>query len=509
MKKLAWLLIAALAIFVPGARGQVSVQVRDNSGGILGTFNSGTIILKCDTTMTCTVSGVTILMSPNGGSSPSGNILTFVGTAVTTNTINFSNTDPAPGTAGVNVLWQTNTGHTPNNVSAYVPPCLASGSTHAPGAVPDPGASAGTSHWLREDCSWQLLPTGFYQTIQAAGSSQTQRAKLNFLSPIIVADNSGNGSTDISIPATPVCANGGGHTAGLVPDPTSGGTSGSYLGADCAFHTLPSSGITLKTNGTNNGSQTILNLKAGSNITIADDGVGGITITSTGGGGGGTAFQSLQRQTTMIADGATTTLELLGDINSACTFTVGTVVAQVPTSANGAAVEYPPSGGPGQGLIHCGLNYVAGRNAKMNVKGYYTATGDNFGWLGLFSSFSNYLTGTRQSTPAASTGSNYEAFLIGNKQGTGGSPHWFACNGDGAADTCTDTGITQDTASHSWAIVEESGTDVLFYIDGALVATNTTHLPTSGSLMGFVESQWYTTTPYNFGLTQILIASDL
>jgi hypothetical protein len=43
--------------------------------------------------------------------------------------------------------------------------------------------------------------------------------------------------------------------------------------------------ITLKTNGVNNGSQSILNLKAGSNVTLADDGAGGVTISSTGGGG--------------------------------------------------------------------------------------------------------------------------------------------------------------------------------------------------------------------------------
>ena len=45
--------------------------------------------------------------------------------------------------------------------------------------------------------------------------------------------------------------------------------------------------ITLKTNGTDNGSQTILNLKQGANVSLSDDGVGGITISSIGGGGGG------------------------------------------------------------------------------------------------------------------------------------------------------------------------------------------------------------------------------
>ena len=45
--------------------------------------------------------------------------------------------------------------------------------------------------------------------------------------------------------------------------------------------------ITLQTNGTNNGSQTTLNLKQGSNVTLSDDGVGGVTISSIGSGGSG------------------------------------------------------------------------------------------------------------------------------------------------------------------------------------------------------------------------------
>jgi hypothetical protein len=42
--------------------------------------------------------------------------------------------------------------------------------------------------------------------------------------------------------------------------------------------------ILLKTDGVNNGSQSILNLKEGTNITISDDGVGGVTIDASGGG---------------------------------------------------------------------------------------------------------------------------------------------------------------------------------------------------------------------------------
>jgi hypothetical protein len=42
--------------------------------------------------------------------------------------------------------------------------------------------------------------------------------------------------------------------------------------------------ILLQTDGVDNGSQTVLNLKEGSNITLTDDGVGGVTIAASGGG---------------------------------------------------------------------------------------------------------------------------------------------------------------------------------------------------------------------------------
>lgn len=45
------------------------------------------------------------------------------------------------------------------------------------------------------------VPGGsFYQTVQGAGTGKTQRANLNFLSPLVATDNSGNSSTDISLP---------------------------------------------------------------------------------------------------------------------------------------------------------------------------------------------------------------------------------------------------------------------------------------------------------------------
>jgi hypothetical protein len=52
--------------------------------------------------------------------------------------------------------------------------------------------------------------------------------------------------------------------------------------------TFSAAGITLETNGTPNPVQTLLNLVAGTNMTITDDGLGNITFDATGGAGSGT-----------------------------------------------------------------------------------------------------------------------------------------------------------------------------------------------------------------------------
>lgn len=88
--------------------------------------------------------------------------------------------------------------------SWIVPPTFgASGGSHAPGYVPDPGSSAGTVKFLREDATWQTPAGGGggYDTIQDEGSDLTQRSKLNAVGAGVTAsDDSGNSRTLLTIP---------------------------------------------------------------------------------------------------------------------------------------------------------------------------------------------------------------------------------------------------------------------------------------------------------------------
>lgn len=97
----------------------------------------------------------------NGKTAPAGNIVGDTDSQTLSNKtfdISLNTLKTATNTAA----------HYPrNNGTAYVdstiqatdvPVFVASGASHAPGAVPDPGASAGTTHFLREDATWATVP---------------------------------------------------------------------------------------------------------------------------------------------------------------------------------------------------------------------------------------------------------------------------------------------------------------------------------------------------------------
>jgi VCBS repeat-containing protein len=93
--------------------------------------------------------------------------------------------------------------------------------------------------------------------------AKTVRGKFH---PQLIRGDKRQGDSDTLLMFDPSAGTTVGH--GLVIGPNGDAVDGGAGG-----------GATLETNGVANGSQSILNLKQGTGITIADDGVGGITIT--------------------------------------------------------------------------------------------------------------------------------------------------------------------------------------------------------------------------------------
>lgn len=126
-------------------------------------------------------------------------------------------------------------------------------------------------------------------------------------------------------------------------------------------------GPTLETNGALNGLQSLLNLKAGTNVGLSDDGIGGITISSTGGGGGGPVLQTngvgngsqallnLKNGTVTNWSGSSVTVtdDGVGGVTVGAVIPAGVIVApgstqsSKPTSATAAWQWSAPSGAAG------------------------------------------------------------------------------------------------------------------------------------------------------------------
>ena len=185
--------------------------------------------------------------------------------------------EPIFGNGGADIKPGTKTGTTAEVVTATGTPAngkpliydssgdAAPGDTHQ---LVIPGGTAGQvlskNSSTDFDTSW-ATPAG--------GGTVTHTGALTSNLPVL-----GNGSADVKI----------GVAGQLVP---AGGSSGEVLakssGTDYDTAWTSPSGLSLEVNGTPNGDQALLNLKAGTNVTLTDDGVGGVTIAASGGGGSG------------------------------------------------------------------------------------------------------------------------------------------------------------------------------------------------------------------------------
>jgi hypothetical protein len=109
--------------------------------------------------------------------------------------------------------------------------------------------------------------------------------------------------------------------------------------------------LTLETNGTPNGDQTLLNLVAGTNMTITDDGLGNITFDATGGSGSGTVTQ-VDTGTGLTGGPITTTgtVSLNSKLAPADNL-VGNSLKYLRVNAGETAVEYASASSSG-GILH-------------------------------------------------------------------------------------------------------------------------------------------------------------
>ncbi len=130
--------------FFPGAKGgsQDFLQIsRQSDGDILGWIDENGVPRGS-------------LATGSGG----GADIEVGGTPIAGTTANLNGTTPAAPNGSAPVAFQANSGNPTTNISASVAPFVASGASHAPGAVPDPGASAGTTRYLREDSTFAVPP---------------------------------------------------------------------------------------------------------------------------------------------------------------------------------------------------------------------------------------------------------------------------------------------------------------------------------------------------------------
>ncbi len=134
--------------------------------------------------LTLTLHGTNYSFTPQGMTAGAVNATTVTAGTINASTIN-------GGVSASNL-----TGTLP---AARLPVFGGSGSTHAAGAVPDPGAAAGVSRYLREDGSWAVPPrSGAGTTSQGGGAVLLAgaTADFNFLdaSGTAIADSTGNGN---------------------------------------------------------------------------------------------------------------------------------------------------------------------------------------------------------------------------------------------------------------------------------------------------------------------------
>lgn len=146
------------------------------------------------------------------------------------------------------------------------------------------------------------------------------------------------------------------------------------------------------------------------------------------------------------------------------------VTSSFPTPSldcsNGTTIGNGAGAGGGSNM------WFTGNNLLLIVKARFSRTTSMRAWIGWTDH--NYATMYGSASPSA----NVAAF----RYDTTASDTNYQCKTStgGGTFTSTDSGVAADTSDHVFKIIETNATSWKFYIDGSLVCTHTTNLPSSG-----------------------------
>jgi hypothetical protein len=206
----------------------------------------------------------------------------------------------------------------------------------------------------------------------------------------------------------------------------------------------------------------------------------GTTCTMKDGGALGGTTAILRRSATSIADGTTTTLNSIGDVIAATGSP--TIAAVAINTQNSAGVSYTPTGTGTTFGISGNLNYNTVKNVFWTFLGVPGRSTNEVLWFGM--SDQSATTMGNSSNPAG----NYASFRYSTPAG---DTHYQCITKDATTQTIVDSGITPvgyldstgGGVNFSINLIGNgtANTSAVFYINGAIVCTITTHLPASGA----------------------------
>jgi hypothetical protein len=290
-------------------------------------------------------------------------------------------------------------------------------------------------------------------------------------------------------------------TPGAVPTPPNDATQ--FLDGTANFDTVKDSDLSLSAITTNDVSTT----KHGFAPTLPNDatkflnGTGNYTVPA-GGVSSSLLFAAAWKRFSYTVVTGASGLSSSSSIGDTVT-EVAVVNSRVtPTSSHGTVTEYSDGSADTYALVRGSANnYLYGKNLNMVAGVVLYRTTDVRHWIGLFNSTT---VANSDTTPT----SQYAAFRF---SAIGGDTHWICCTRDGTTQATADSGVTPDTNEHEFGIqCDDTGGKVNFYIDGALVATISTHLPAANTTINtFVGGLWHTTQPNpQFGVAYFGVQSD-